>query len=78
MAVEYEPLSVEDVETGYYRSNLLNKLTKRQRLRVYIGGLLFIGLGSYFICKTVLVLVSLFAQTPVVHPWRDARYLFVL
>ena len=76
--VAYEPLSIEDADTGYYRSNILNKLSKRHRLRVYIGGLLFIGLGGYFIWKTVLVVSSLFPQAPMLHPWKDARYLFVL
>ena len=76
--VEYEPLSVEDADTGVYQRNVLNKLSHRHRLRVYIGGLLFIGLGIYFIWKTALVLLGLFAQVPISHPLKDARYLFVL
>ena len=78
--VEYEPLSVEDVAIGDHRSTVLSKLTIRRSTRFYIGRLLFIGLGSYFIWKTVVNLLSPIPQAQAQRPhlWRDSRYLFVL
>jgi len=62
--------------------NDLSILSRKERLRLHIGGLLFIGLGIYIIYRTVLAVSTLF--TPIsgtVHPlppWNTTRYAFIL
>jgi hypothetical protein len=52
-------------------------LTRRQRLRIHIGGLLFIGLGCYIIWKTFDGVFGLFPHSDT-RSWRNTRHMFVL
>lgn len=62
--------------------NDLSVLSRKERLRLHIGGFLFIGLGIYIIYRTVLSVSTLL--TPIssaVHPlppWNTTRYAFIL
>lgn len=56
-------------------------LTTRERLRLHVGGFLFIGLGIYIIWRTILLVAWLFKPHVMMDSqisWPDARYLFVL
>jgi hypothetical protein len=58
-----------------------DNLTPRERLRLHVGGFLFIGLGIYIIWRTVLLVAWLFKPHAMMDSrisWPDARYLFVL
>jgi hypothetical protein len=62
--------------------NDLSILSRKERLRLHIGGLVFIGLGIYIIYRTVLAVSTLF--TPIssavrpLPPWNTTRYAFIL
>jgi hypothetical protein len=73
----YEPLSVDDVSLSD-QWNRLNRLTRRQRLRLHVGGLLFIGLGVYIIWRTLVLIFGLFPQSSTHYSWQNTRYMFVL
>src|SRR5262245_42134822 len=55
--------------------------TLRQRLRLYIGGALFICVGGYIIWKATLLLLGLFAATSSARSWTgwpQVKHLVVL
>ena len=57
------------------------RLPFKQRLRLYVGGACFIGLGAYIIWKTILILLGLLTVNPAVSPWSgwpQVKYIFVL
>ena len=62
--------------------NDLSVIPRRERLRLHIGGLLFIGLGIYIIYRTVLTVGTLFIPVSLtVRPlpaWNTTRYAFIL
>ena len=58
-----------------------SRLTFRERLRLYVGGACFIGLGAYIIWKTTLILLGLFTVSSGVNTWAgwpQVKYVFVL
>ena len=73
----YKALSLdEDTIEGLQAR--FNRLSRPQRLRVHVGGILFIGLGLYIIWKTLMAVASLFPGFSTPHLWRDTHYMFVL
>lgn len=73
----YQALSLNDdtLEGLQHRFNLLSR---RQRLRLHVGGILFIGLGMYIMWKALMAVVWLFPHASTPHLWRDTQYMFVL
>jgi hypothetical protein len=77
----YEPVSLEDGEYYDAERRRFDALTKRERIRLHVGGILFIGVGSYIIWRTILLITSLFSPPPTPSSWAGwpaTRYTFVL
>jgi hypothetical protein len=77
----YEPVSLEDGEFYDGERRRFDNLTSRERIRLHVGGILFIGVGGYIIWRTILLISSLF--TPPATPsswdgWAGTRYTFIL
>lgn len=73
-----DPSSADEKHTDENGFSRWETLSRRERLRVHIGGLLFIGLGCYIIWRTIVVLLGLFPATTTEHLWQNTRYVFVL
>lgn len=62
--------------------NDLSVIPRTERLRLQIGGLLFIGLGVYLIYRTVFIVSTLFNPAPgslkPLPAWNSTRYAFIL
>ena len=59
----------------------VRKLTLKQRLRLYVGGTCFIGLGAYIIWKTIVIVLGLLIESREVSTWNgwpEINYIFVL
>ena len=70
-ATRYLPLSLEEGQT-----TIASRLDVRDRLQRFVRiSLLFIGLAALVILGIMLRLSD---DPPVIHPWQNARYLFVL
>jgi len=73
----YQALSLdEDTIAGL--QTRFNRLSRRQRLRIHVGGILFIGLGLYILWKTLMAVAWLFPGCSRPHLWQDTHYMFVL
>jgi hypothetical protein len=83
---ESAPLLPDDQDTPSSSSEIdyndLSVFPPRERLRLHIGGLLFIGLGIYIIYRTFLVVGTLFVPvSDTIRPlpaWNSTRYAFIL
>jgi hypothetical protein len=64
--------TLEDLQTRFSR------LSGRQRLRLHVGGILFIGLGLYIIWRTLMAVAGLFPHSSTAHVWKDTHYMFIL
>jgi hypothetical protein len=73
----YQALSLRD-DTLEDLQSRFSRLSGRQRLRLHVGGILFIGLGVYIIWRTLMAVVGLFPHSSSAHVWKDTRYMFVL
>jgi hypothetical protein len=77
----YQLLKKDERDEALEELNTWSYLTTRERLRLHVGGFLFIGLGLFIIWRTTILVLSLLASDSPMHAllgWSDTRYVFVL